>query len=194
MRRLGRQPPSAIADEGYAVAVARHDGEGRTPNAGRAELSHPQGPDRGWLLSQRAGIRRPGVLLHGDAFLVHVDPSDLRDPPSDLVVHVGAATRAIDEILLIDEPTAQDRSSAMIRLRHPLAGTPAVVIDRAAVIRSWDEREPLWTTLHRLGAVPAAEPAPVGTVPGTLDRPAAIAVKSVTAGPADWCTIFWWLC
>jgi hypothetical protein len=146
------------------------------------------------MSSQAAGGRWPGVLLHPDAFLVHADPSVLRRPPGDLVVHVGGATRAIDEILLIAEPVPQDRTAGMVRLAQPVRDAATVVVDRAAVTRAWSDRRPLWAALRDLGVVPADRPEPADPIDAPADRLAAIPVKSVTADPADWCTIFWWLC
>jgi hypothetical protein len=157
-------------------------------------LSHPHGPSCGFLFSHRAGGRWTGVLLHRDAFLVYADPSVLREPPGDLAVHVGRATRTIDEILLIDERVPQARSAAMIRLARPVENATTVVIDRAAVARSLRDGRPLWPALQALGIVPGGGGEPGGTTVPAPDRPMVIAVKSVTADPADWCTIFWWMC
>lgn len=170
-----------------------HDGEGWTPHARRSELPHAHGPVVGWMSSHRTGGRWPGVLLHHDAFLVFAEPQVLQEPPGDLVVRVGEASRAIDEILLITEPGPADRAAGMVRLAHPVENAPTVVIDLVSLTRAWSDQRSLWSSLRDLGVVPADWPA--RTVPTTAaDRPAAIAVKSVPAGPADWCTIFWWLC
>ena len=109
-------------------------------------MSYGHGSNLGWVSSRRAGDRWPGVLLHADAFVVRADAAALAEPPGDLVVRVGAATRSIAEILLIAEPGADE----------------------------WPE--------------------PSGPIGADMSRPAAIPVKSVTAAPDDWCTIFWWLC
>lgn len=169
-------------------------------------MSLGDGSKVGWLSSPRTGGRWPGVQLHHDAFVVHADPSVLQHPPGDLVVQLGGAPRRIDEILLIGEPAPDHRATAMIRLsRRAEVGVdddgmdtaPTVVVDRAAVTRTWADRRPLWPTLQELGLVPREWPEPTvakGSVGEPAGGPAAIAVKSVTAGPADWCTIFWWLC
>lgn len=138
--------------------------------------------------------RWPGVLLYRDAFLVDADPAVLQEPPGDLLVHVDGAARSIDEILLIAEPDARDRTAAMVRLAQPVADARAVAVDRAAVTRAWTDRQPLWSTLRDLGVVPAVWPEPAGPIGPATDRLSAIPVKAVTADPADWCTIFWWLC
>ncbi len=146
------------------------------------------------MSSDRRGGRWPGVLLHPDAFLVHAVPSVLAEPPGDLVVHVGGTTRTVAEILLIAEPVVAGRAAGMIRLTQPVERCPAVAVDRAAITRAWADGRPLWSTLLDRGVVPAEWPEPTRSIVAPADRPAAIAVKSVAAGPADWCTIFWWLC
>ena len=146
------------------------------------------------MSSHRRGGRWPGVLLHPDAFLVHADPSVLAEPPGDLVVHVGGTIRTVAEILLITEPVLTDRAAGMIRLAQPVERIPAVPVDRTAIIRAWADGRTLWTTLLDLGVVPADWPEPTGPIVAPAGLSAAIAVKSVAAGPEDWCTIFWWLC
>lgn len=125
---------------------------------------------------------------------MRADPTVLREPPGDLVVRVGAASRSIDEILLITEPEADDHAVGMIRLARGIDHVPTVALDRAAVTGAWRDRRPLWPTLRDLGVLPAEWPKPTDPNEDAADRPAAIAVKSVAASPADWCTIFWWLC
>lgn len=146
------------------------------------------------MSSRAAGLRWPGVLLFHDAFLVRADPTVLQNPPGDLVVCVGESTRAIDEILLIAEPGADDRTVGMIRLARGIDQAPTAVVDRAAVTRAWREGRPLWSTLRELGVVPADRLEPTGPIADVAVPPTAIAVKSVTTDPVDWCTIFWWLC
>lgn len=157
-------------------------------------MSDGRDPEVGWLSSYRTGDQWPGVLLHRDAFLVHADPALLREPPGDLVVQVGGAPRTVDEILLIDESAVDGRATAMVRLDGGVESVGPVVVDRGAVTRAWTEGRSLWPTLRESGVVPDSWPEPTGPVPAVADRPATIGVKSVTATPEDWCTIFWWLC
>lgn len=156
----------------------------------------------GWLFSAAADVRWPGVLLHRDAFIAHIEPDRLQEPPGDLVVHLDGATWPVAEILLIDERIAEptgpgvrpDRQVVMVRLAQPVRRATSVVVPRAAVGRAWREGRPMWSTLVERGVLPTGEPAPLTSPPAGPDRPAAIPVKVVTADPFDWCTIFWWLC
>src|SRR6476469_4514041 len=101
---------------GTRLGWSRHAGEGRTPRAGRSELSNGRGPSLGWMSSDRRGGRWPAVLLHPEAFLGQAVPSVLAGPPGDLGVHVGVTTRTVAEILLIAEPDVAGRAAGMIRL------------------------------------------------------------------------------
>lgn len=165
-------------------------------------MSNHGAAPRGWLLSAAADARWPGVLLHRDAFVAHVEPGRLLEPPGDLVVVVDGAAWPVAEILLIEERIAEpaDRSVppdgqvAMVRLAEPVPSAVSVVVPRAALERAWREGRSMWSTLRELGVHAGGEPAPIPSPATGPDLPAAIPVKVVTADPFDWCTIFWWLC
>jgi len=141
-----------------------------------------------------ADERWPGVQLHRDAFVVDAPLGVLQAPPGDLTVLHGSVARPIAEILVIEEPrTTPARATAMIRLVQEL-GARTVTVDRTAVIASWSSAVPLWDTLRDMGFVPAEWPGRPVVRPVALVAPSVIAVKTVPAAPADWCTIFWWLC
>ncbi|WP_395728034.1 hypothetical protein [Nakamurella sp.] len=67
------------------------------------------------MSSPAAGGPGPALPHHPDPFVTNADPAVLRRPTGDLVVHVGEATRAIDEILLIAGPVGRQRPAGMRR-------------------------------------------------------------------------------
>jgi hypothetical protein len=155
-------------------------------------VSRRHAPIVGWLAT--ADECWPGVQLYRDAFVVDAPLGVLQAPPGDLTVVLGSVARPIAEILVIEESrTSPARATAMIRLVRE-HGAQRVAVDRTAVIAAWTSAVPLWETLRDMGFVPAQWPdQPVGR-PIARVAPSAIAVKTVPAAPADWCTIFWWLC
>ena len=155
-------------------------------------MSRRYAPSVGWLAT--ADERWPGVQLHRDAFVVDAPLGVLQAPPGDLAVFLGSVARPIAEILVIEEShTSPARATAMIRLVQEL-GARTVAVDRTAVIEAWNSAVPLWDTLRDMGFVPAQWPDRPVVRPVARVAPSVIAVKTVPAAPADWCTIFWWLC
>lgn len=155
-------------------------------------MSSGQGPVVGWMSWSTAG-QWPGVLLHRDALVVQAPADVLASPPGDLVVQVGTETRQVAEVLTIVERSTGVIATGMIRLAEGVDGAPSVRVDRAAVARAWTDGLPLWSVLRSLRVVPVCWPAGVRPRTTFAARPAVIAVKSVAAIPANWCTIFWWL-
>jgi hypothetical protein len=134
------------------------------------------------------------VQLQPDALVVEAPLDVLQTPPPDLTVLLGPDAHRIAEILVIDEAsTVPGQATAMIRLVRACRGEP-VAVDRAAVIAAWNSGVPLWDTLRDMDIVPTHWPDPPIGRPAAAVEPSAIAVKTVQADPADWCTIFWWLC
>ncbi len=158
-------------------------------------LAQRQEPVVGWLTGPDEGAQWPGVLLHRDAFVVDAPLEVLQEPSGGLAVVLGSALRRIAEIRVIaDHSTSPSHATAMVRLADDEPEARSVVIDRPAVIESWRAGDPLWSTLRSLGVVPTRWPDSPGRGLAGHTEPSAIAVKTVQADPADWCTIFWWLC
>lgn len=172
-------------------------------------VSQRREPVVGWLATGKGDERWPGVLLHPDAFVVRAPTQILHDPAGQLSVILGLSARPVGEILIIDgagpsteAPSTRDTAThdtsthdtAMIRLRHQEPGTASVTLDRATVVARWSTGATTWSMLRGAGVLPARWPEPpAGRRPRGVE-PGPIAVKVVQAAPADWCTIFWWLC
>ncbi|HEY5877296.1 MAG TPA: hypothetical protein VIU11_00195 [Nakamurella sp.] len=156
-------------------------------------VSRQQDPIVGWLSMASTGQAWPGVLVHRDAFVVDA-PTEVLHHPADLSVRFGAYPNPIIEILIIDDgPTDSGRATAMLRLTREEPATASVTLDRAAVDAGWRAGRPTWNLLQDQGVVPDRWPPAPEVAPAAVES-APIAVKTVQAAPADWCTIFWWLC
>jgi hypothetical protein len=150
-------------------------------------LATGHGPEQWW----------PGVLMHPGAFLVRAPAELLHDPAGDLTVSLGTAERAVGEIRIIDGPARQapsPHSTAMIRLLMGEPDAGSVTLDRIAVTAGWVNGETTWSLLRQMGILPVRWPDPPAVRRPSGLEPGPIAVKTVQAAPADWCTIFWWLC
>ena len=181
-------------------------------------VSQRREPVVGWLATGKGDELWPGVLLHPDAFVVRAPTQVLHDPDGQLSVILGLSARPVGEILIIDDagpsteaPSTHDTAThdtatqdtaaqaathdtAMIRLRHHEPGAASITLDRASVVAEWSTGATTWSMLRGTGVLPARWPEPpAGRRPGGVE-PGPIAVKAVQAAPADWCTIFWWLC
>lgn len=155
-------------------------------------VSRQQDPIVGWLSTASSGQDWPGVLLHRDAFVVDA-PAEVLHHPSALSVRFGGDPNPIAEVLIIDDGRSdRGRSTAMLRLSREETATVSVPLDRAAVRAEWRAGRPTWHILRDQGVVPDRWPAPPEVARPVESAP--IAVKTVHAAPADWCTIFWWLC